>query len=836
MYGHTPAINELAENQEYMNASRILIIDDEQAILDSFQEYLEDYGYEILTAHNGRQGLELAHSEQPDLILVDLRMPKVGGLEVLAQVSSFSPMTPMIVVSGTGSVGDAAEALHNGAWDYLLKPVEDLSLLLHAVETALEKSRLQKENLEYKEYLEKLVEERTAELKQANVHLEQFNQRLRDIVETIRALSSCNEIQAFGELLLKEFSMHMQAADGSLYLRETNGFRLIHTLEGGDAARFIPFPLAEQSVFSRAFEENRPFLQKNIGQDTSVFPHGLKGGESECALVFPLPDEEKGIAAIIMFNNRSGSAFGEQDIEIGNILVSYSSKALGAVKANEQLAENEKRLRQILDILPVGIFIVDVETETIQYTNPYAASLLGKQSTGIVGHTYTDVLQAQRVSGSSEKSDPAEQLLLHVNGREVVVLREVSLAKIEGRESYIECIIDISEQIKAEEEKEALQKQLLHADKMEALGTLAGGVAHDFNNILSAVIGFADLGLLELHDQATSIYGKLESIKAAAQRAKDLVEQIRAFSRMQQQMQIPMNIVPVVREVTQLLKSSLPADISIKTNLKTRRSIVGDPTQIHQIIMNLCTNSYHAMQTSGGVLSITVEEIEIEKQQLSMLPNLEQGGYIRMSIADTGTGIDPEIVGRIFEPYFTTKEKIKGTGLGLAIVHSIVRQHKGEITVDSTPGEGTVFHVYLPVSEAAVTEVAQSGQKIPSGTEHVLVVDDEETLVQITTELLYHLGYKVTGVVESVKALELFKQDPDRFDIVLSDYDMPDLKGMQLALEIHNLRPELPIMLCSGYTDKIDPARATALGIRKILNKPLSLDTLGYAIREVLDS
>ncbi len=664
------------ESAADMRAARILIIDDEQAILDSFQEYLEDYGYEIVTADNGRLGLEEVHRKLPDLILVDLRMPEVGGLEVLAQVASFSPMTPMIVVSGTGTVGDAADALHNGAWDYLLKPVEDLSLLLHAVETALEKSRLQKENLAYKTYLEKLVEERTVELKQANVHLEQLNL---------------------------------------------------------------------------------------------------------------------------------------------------------------QLTENEKRLRRILDTLPVGIFIVDVQTDIIQYTNPHAASLLEKQPVEIVGKAYVDVLQTRRVSDAGERNDPSEQLLLHVNGREVVVLREVSLAQIEGRESYVECIIDISDQVKAEEEKEALQKQLLHADKMEALGTLAGGVAHDFNNILSAVIGFADLGLIELPNRNESIHGKLQSIKGAAERARDLVEQIRSFSRMQQQVQIPMNVVPVVREVVKLLSSSLPADIRIKMNLKTGKTVLGDPTQIHQVVMNLCTNAYHAMQKSGGLISLTLDEVETAKERLSTPPALEQAAYVRITVADTGPGMDQEIVDRIFEPYFTTKGKTKGTGLGLAIVHSIVRQHKGEITVTSSPGEGTVFQVFLPVSEGETVKEQPQRQQYPRGSEHVLVVDDEETLVQITTELLQHLGYRVTGVVNSLRALELFREDPLQYDLVISDYDMPELKGMQLAFEIHSIRPEIPIMICSGYLDKVDQGRADALGIKKVLNKPLSIDALACSVREALE-
>jgi DNA-binding response OmpR family regulator len=253
-----------------MATSRILIIDDEKAVRDSFGAHLEDCGYAILTAENGRTGLSLFEKELPDLVIVDLRMPEVDGMQVLEQISRVSPLTPLIVASGTGVISDAIDALHCGAWDYLLKPIEDLSILIHAVEAALEKGQLKKENQEYREHLEQLVEARTTELEQANLHLSQINARLRHIVDTTRSLSFCSEVQEFGSLLLEEFGQHMVATGGSIYLKEAHGLRLVHTLDRGHASEFIPFPLPVNSLFQRAMVENQPILVRNIAEGDDV--------------------------------------------------------------------------------------------------------------------------------------------------------------------------------------------------------------------------------------------------------------------------------------------------------------------------------------------------------------------------------------------------------------------------------------------------------------------------------------------------------------------------------------------------------------------------------------
>lgn len=821
-----------------MEPALILIIDDEKAVRDSFGAHLEDCGYDILTAENGREGILAFETHRPDLIIVDLRMPEVDGIQVLENISKQSPSTPMIVASGTGIITDAVEALHCGAWDYLLKPIEDLSILTHAVQDAIEKAQLRRENQAYRKHLEQLVEERTAELERANKHLSQINTRLRHIVDTTRSLSFCSEVQSFGSLLLEEFGQHMLATGGSIYIKEEKGLRLIHSLDRGHATEFIPFPLPEKSIFQQAIAAKQPVLVHNIPNQDSIEPSGWNGYKDGSALVFPLPDEFGGIAGIMTLHSKIPPPFLDQDREIGTILASYSCEALRAVRATEELRESATRFRKILDTIPTGIIIVDIQTHQIVYTNPAAASMAGSEPQDITGKACHDLFNLsvcdQCPMHSGAKTIQGQHTLRTVFGKEKPVLKTVSRTTLEGRECFMETFIDLSERIRAEEDKEKLRTQLRQVQKMEALGTLAGGIAHDFNNILSAVIGYSELGLQDLGNTSDGLYPKLKAINNAGLRARDLVEQILAFSRMQEQMHAPVKVSPIVKEAIKLLHSSLPANIQIKSTIKVDRPVLGDPTQIHQIIMNLCTNAYHAMQTSGGQLGVTLEEVFIDASPPPTGLTLESGHYLRLAISDTGPGIGPAIIDRIFEPYFTTKDKSKGTGLGLAVVHGIVKGHGGEIKVESRVGEGTCFTVYLPISLVESSEKGTHSSSLPTGTEHVLLVDDEKDIVEIGDQMLRRLGYRVTAVIGSKSALNAYKADPFRFDVVITDYNMPEMTGDQMAKEMMAIRKQMPIIVCTGFSEVFDKEKAQAMGIRKILMKPVTMEAMAHAVRDVL--
>jgi PAS domain S-box-containing protein len=823
-----------------MTPIRVLVIDDERAIRDSFSAHLEDCGYEILSAENGRLGLALFETKQPDLVLVDLRMPEMDGIEVLEQVRRQSPLTPLIVVSGTGMINDAVEALHCGAWDYLLKPIENMTVLTHAVAAALEKSRLKKENQAYREHLEQLVQARTAELEIANSRLSRINSRLRHIVETTRALSFCTEVRVFGSQLLQAFGQHMRATGGSIYLKEEKGLRLVVALDEGHAAGFIPFPLPEKSLFQRAIGENRPILVDDIKKEGSVAPSGWSRYKDGSALVFPLPDEHGGIAGIMALHNKRSPPFVEQDLEIGTILASYSCEALRAVRASEALRASEARFRKILDTIPTGIIIVEAQTDGILYANPTAAALVGYEPEAIVGQNCHKVICPAQGSHcpmhQGKEYEQCKQTLLRADGKKIPIIKTASRTSLAGRECYIESFIDLSQQEQLEADRERLETQLRQAQKMEALGTLAGGIAHDFNNILSAVLGYSELGMQDIGGPAHPLYPKLKAIHHAGLRARDLVAQILSFSRMQEQLQAPVKIAPIVKEALKLLRTSLPANIQVKSSIKADRPVLGDPTQIHQIIMNLCTNAYHAMEQSGGTLEASLEEVAIEAPGKIGSLVMNPGPYLRLIVSDTGAGISPAILERIFDPYFTTKEKGKGTGLGLAVVHGIVKSHRGEIAVESKVGKGTAFTVFLPVSEEASSGKGPRPAALPRGSEHILLVDDEKDLVTIGREMLQRLGYKVTAVVGSAEALERFKAAPRQFDLVITDYNMPGLTGDRMARSMLATRPDMPIIVCTGFAEVFDLKQAKATGIRRILMKPLTMESMATAVREVLET
>jgi len=375
-----------------------------------------------------------------------------------------------------------------------------------------------------------------------------------------------------------------------------------------------------------------------------------------------------------------------------------------------------------------------------------------------------------------------------------------------------------------------LEKQLRHSQKMEAIGTLAGGIAHDFNNVLTPIMGYSEIlrfKLMQRGDRDKAILEFVEGILKAAKRAKNLVEQILTFSRSSEQKASLQYIHPIVKEVMKLMRVTLPSTITIKEEIDEQCGIVSvDPSQIHQILINLCTNSAHAMAGGHGTLSVTLAS-----------DGKDQDGqeWLRLSIADTGCGIQPELLDRIFEPYFTTKEKSRGTGMGLAMVHGIITRQGGRIEVSSEVGVGTTFDVYLPIT-GAPTRIDQvvSTSDLQRGSGRILLVDDEAQIVQVTGELLTSLGYEVTGRTSPLAALSLVTNNPEGYDLVLTDLTMPDLTGVELSRKISEVRNDLPVVLFTGYSDSVSREDAEEAGIRHYCMKPVSLRELSKVIYTTL--
>ncbi len=398
--------------------------------------------------------------------------------------------------------------------------------------------------------------------------------------------------------------------------------------------------------------------------------------------------------------------------------------------------------------------------------------------------------------------------------------------------------IDAYQQL--DKEKKQLEEQLRQAQKMEAIGTLAGGIAHDFNNILAAIMGHTELALMQINDKSQA-ERYLSEVLHASDRAKDLVYQILSFSRQNDSQLKPLQISTIIKEALRLIRSTLPTTIDIQKTIDEKDNIIiGNATQIHQILMNLCTNAAHAMQGSDGTLSVCLKALDVSVEDLAPSsstpcpPNLGPGRYTCLTVSDTGHGIPSHQIGRIFDPYFTTKEKDVGTGLGLAVVQGIVQNHGGKIEVESRPGEGTTFCIYLPRIKSDYKDEIKTLQTIPDGNEHILFVDDDPALAELGGKLLTTLGYRVVTETDPQAALQRFTDAAQSFDLVITDLIMPGLSGEALANEILKLEPDMPIIACTGFSERLSETRLIEAGIKGVLYKPITIYHLANGIRQAL--
>ena len=520
-------------------ATTILTIEDDLLVRKSISTYLQNLGYIVLQAADGAEGLEIFHRAHPDLVLTDLRLPKIDGMEVLSVIRSESPDTPVIIASGMGTLGDAIQALKLCARDYVTKPITDMDLIRYAVERALEHADLVRENRKHQLYLEEEVQKKTAEL--------------------------------------------------------------------------------------------------------------------------------------------------------------YQSQ------------------------------------------------------------------------------------------------------------------------------------------KLEAIGTLAGGIAHDFNNILAAIMGFTELALLKT-EQGSDVAEDLQQVKKASTRAKDLVLQILTFSRKTKTDRLPIQASLLISEALKLLQATLPATVQLQLHIIAKETrILADPTELHQVITNLCTNAFHALLDEQGAISITLDEWTMVENDLEKFPGLSTGKYLRLIVSDSGCGMPPEAMNNIFDPFFTTKEKGQGTGLGLSVVHGIVTACKGSIKVVSEVGQGSTFTLLFPEVAASQEVDPEIVISPPRGTERILFVDDEEELRNLAEQMLSYLGYTVVCCVSGTAALEKIKEENFAFDLLITDHSMPQMPGTELARKMLSCCPGLPILLCTGYSSMVDEKKALQMGIKGFLLKPLSITSMALAIRTVLD-
>jgi PAS domain S-box-containing protein len=664
---------DVEDNSRY----KILTIDDEAYIRQSIRTYLEDYEFTVFEAENGKKGIEVFDREHPDLVLLDLRMPEMDGLQVLEVLRDKAPDIPLVIASGTGNISAVVGALHLGAWDYILKPIEDLSVLYHSVQKCLKESRLKKENQQYQERLEELVIERTRELKKS---------------------------------------------------------------------------------------------------------------EERYKAVF----EYTGTAAVII----------EPDDTISMV--------------NSKFAELAGMARQ--DIVDKKKWYDFVAPDDIQVMRNYFEARVNLKT-----ENYAPMQYEIKFTG--------------ITGEEKFVY--VSLGVIPGTEKAVVSLLDVTEKKKAEQRWRSLENQLRKAQKMEAIGTLAGGIAHDLNNILSPILGYADM-IMRSSDPSTTVFQRSEKIQKAALRAADLVSQVLAFNRRNEEEKRIVRIHPVLKEVVKLLRGSIPSTITIVDKIdRNCRSVEADPTQIHQVIMNLCTNAYHAMEEKGGILTVGLNEMTLSPSDIVAYagPECRPGIYLALEVSDTGCGMTEDVMERMFDPYFSTKEEGKGTGLGLATVYGIVKSCKGIIRVKSKVNQGTCFMVLLPVAgaenEAEKGEKHGKAQKAGSG-ERIMVVDDDKDIALMCQEGLETLGYQVNSFFSSEEALNFFKREGHCIDLVVTDQTMPGKTGFDLAKEILSIRKDVPIILCSGYAGAVSKGKIEEAGINSFIMKPVTVEALSKKIQQLL--
>ena len=501
--------------------------------------------------------------------------------------------------------------------------------------------------------------------------------------------------------------------------------------------------------------------------------------------------------------------------------------------ADNEIRSSEELLRIIFENILDLVFMTD-DAGDFTYISSNIPHVIGYsmeelQGMGNVSELVSDIREHSKELEHNETVEGIEQVIVDKSGRARVFLINVKSVSIRDSTRLWTC--------REITQRKKLEDRLRHAYKMEAIGTLAGGIAHDFNNILSAIVGYTEISKDSIECGMPVPPGYLDRVLEASSRAKDLVHQILMFSRETEKELKPVKISIPVEEALRLIRASIPTTIEIHKSIQSDAAVMTDPTQIHQLVMNLCTNAAHAMQKTGGVLTINlIDDDVVTPLDLEQHPELSCGNYVKLSVSDTGHGIPSKLIDRIFDPFFSTKEKGEGTGMGLSVVHGIVKQHNGTIQVNSQSDKGTTFEIFLPSLIGAPKESTDpQGEVLPVGTEAILYIDDEKMIVDIGQSMLESLGYHVVTRTAVREALALIRERPFEFDLVISDFTMPKMTGLHLAQKIFEIRPEMPIIICTGFSEEITEETAANLGIAGFIYKPILMRDMAEKVRNVLD-
>ena len=824
----------------------ILVIDDNESLRESVASYLEDREFRVLTAENGRVGLDILEREKPDLVLTDLRMPEIDGVGVLKRAKEIAPEMPTIVVSGTGRIADTVHALKFGAWDYILKPVEDMSVIAHAVDMALEHARLLKDKRDYQATLEATVRERTAELEKANDSLMRSQQELRASERRLTEINgcllqlgtnygeNCNRVTELCGSLLRSTSAFYSRLEGGAFLTIGRW----HAPEGYEAQR-----KAEGTVCFDTVRCNRgdAILRKNLGssefarENSYVERFGWKtylGHPVQCN------GATVGCLCAVYAEDVDPSP---DDMRVIGILAA-------AIGLEEERKRVEKTLQDVMDHNPMSIQIVDEGGLTLQANAAYAR-MFGKQpdpefsvfrDSALARQGHGDLFE--RVRAGEVVHFPEFQYNAHDRNPELpdqpIWIRTVGFPLLDGSgrpERFVLMHEDVTERKHAEEEGERLQAQLAQAQKMESVGRLAGGVAHDFNNMLGVILGYTELAL-DGTPPDQPLYAGLLEIRKATERSANLTRQLLAFARKQTIAPRMMDMNETVEGMLKMLRRVIGEQVELEWRPgKSLGPVKMDPTQVDQILVNLCVNARDAIGERGGIVIETGSAV-LDAAACAGREDVMPGDFVKLTVSDNGCGMTAETMAHIFEPFFTTKGVGEGTGLGLATVHGIARQNKGLIEVRSELGKGTTFDVYLPRHAEQAEPAVEKPEEKPMvpGSATILLVEDEPAILNMVRSLLERQKYNVLSTSSPIEAIRIAGDHPGQIDLLMTDMVMPEMSGRDLASNLPSLQPGMRCLFMSGHSDEMLTRHGILDAGVHFIQKPFTMKGLAAKVVEVL--